>query len=176
METPILETSHLVLRPWSLDDSQGLFRILQEPGILNYFPSTEYTLEKTRGYITHQLGHWQERGCGHWAVTLKEDLSLVGWDGLEFLPETDENEIAYLLSHRVWGHGFATEAAQAALKYGFETAGLTEIIGLVHPENRSSIRVLEKCGLSFVDRKMYWGLEMCRYRKMLPSIGSDLQT
>ncbi len=87
METPALETPHLVLRPWSLDDAQGLFRILQEPDILKYFPSTEFTLEKTRGYISHQLSHWQERGYGHWAVTLKEDLRLVGWDGLEFLPE-----------------------------------------------------------------------------------------
>ncbi len=85
-------------------------------------------------------------------------------------PKSDEIEIAYLLSRQVWGHGFATEAAQAALKFGFETAGLNDIIGLVHPENRGSIRVLEKCGLTFVDRKVYWGLEMCRYRKISPTL------
>jgi len=72
--------------------------------------------------------------------------------------------VAYLLSHQVWGRGFATEAALAAVRYGLETAGLQAIIGLVHPDNIGSIRVLEKCGLTFFDRRVYWGLEMCRYR------------
>jgi len=161
---PILETPHLILRPWRLEDADTLFRILQEPDILEYFPPTTFTLEKTQRYISHQLNQWQERGYGHWAVTLKLDGRLVGWDGLEYLPETRENEVAYLLSHQVWGCGYATEAARAAVRYGLETAGLQAIIGLVHPGNIGSIRVLEKCGLTFIDRKIYWGLEMCRYR------------
>jgi ribosomal-protein-alanine N-acetyltransferase len=164
MIIPTLETSHLFLRPWTLEDADELFHILQEPDILEYFPPTTFTLEKTQHYINHQLKHWQERGYGHWAVTLKNDSRLVGWDGLEYLPETGENEVAYLLSHQAWGRGFATQAALAAVRYGFETAGLGAIIGLVHPGNIGSIRVLEKCGLTFLDRKVYWGLEMCRYR------------
>jgi ribosomal-protein-alanine N-acetyltransferase len=115
-------------------------------------------------YIVHQNNHWLEHGYGHWAVTLKESGEVIGWDGLEYLPETDENEVAYLLSHQVWGRGYATEAAAAAVKFGLEKAHLKSIIGLVHPGNAGSIRVLEKCGLSFVDRKVYWGLELCRYR------------
>jgi ribosomal-protein-alanine N-acetyltransferase len=164
MTIPTIETPHLLLRPWTQEDAEPLFRILQEPDILKYFPPTTMTLEKTLHYIDHQTKHWQERGYGHWAVILKEDKQVVGWDGLEFLPETDENEVAYLLTHRVWGRGFATEAAHAAVSYGLGTAGLPAIIGLVHPENIGSIRVLEKCGLFYVDRKIYWGLEMCRYR------------
>jgi ribosomal-protein-alanine N-acetyltransferase len=170
MTIPFLETPALILRPWKMEDAEELFRILQEPDILKYFPPTVFTLEKTQRYINHQLSHWQERGYGHWAVTLKENHRVVGWNGLEFLPETGENEVAYLLSHKVWGRGFATEAAQAAMKFGFDSAGLQAIIGLVHPENIGSIRVLEKCGLTFVDRKIYWGLEMCRYRKETASL------
>jgi RimJ/RimL family protein N-acetyltransferase len=92
------------------------------------------------------------------------DGRVVGWDGLEYLPETSENKVAYLLSHRGWGCGYATEVARAAVIYGFETAGLQAIIGLVHPGNTGSIRVLEKCGLTLINRKTYRGLEMCRYR------------
>jgi len=72
--------------------------------------------------------------------------------------------VAYLLSRRAWGKGLATEAARAAIRFGFETAGLEKIIGLVHPDNTGSIRVLEKCGLTFSDRIPLWGLELCRYR------------
>jgi ribosomal-protein-alanine N-acetyltransferase len=100
---PTLETPRLILRPWQPEDAGILFRILQEPGILEYFPPTTFTLEKTLRYINLQLQHWQERGYGHWAVTLKTNNRLVGWGGLEYLPETDENEVAYLLSHQVWG-------------------------------------------------------------------------
>ena len=164
MIIPTLETPDLILRPWKLEDADSLLRILQEPDILKYFPPTTFTLEKTQGYIKHQLTHWQEHGYGHWAVTLKEEGRLAGWDGLEYLPETDENEVAYLLSHQVWGQGYATQAARAAVRYGFDTTGLRSIIGLVHPENSGSIRVLEKCGLTFIDCKVYWGLEMRRYR------------
>jgi len=164
MTIPTLGTHDLALRPWTYDDAEALFHILEEPDILKFFPPTVFTLEKTRNYINHQLKHWQERCYGHWAVTLKTDGSVVGWDGLEYLPETDESEVAYLLSRQVWGRGYATQAAQAAVKYGFETAGLRAIIGLVHPQNTGSMRVLEKCGLSFIDRKVYWGLEMRRYR------------
>lgn len=164
MEIPTLETAHLILRPWTLEDAEVLFHILQEPDILEYFPPTTFTLEGTQGYINRQLRQWQERSYGHWAVTLKDDNRVVGWDGLEYLPETDENEVGYLLSHQVWGRGFATEAARATMRYGLKTAGLQTIIGLVHPRNIGSIRVLEKCGLTFSDRKVYWGLEMCRYR------------
>jgi ribosomal-protein-alanine N-acetyltransferase len=164
MEIPTLETTHLLLRPWKLEDAEPLFKILQEPDILKYFPPTAFTLEKTLRYIHHQLQHWQERGYGHWAVIFKVDNRLVGWNGLEYLPETAEIEVAYLFSHQVWGHGYATEAARAAIEYGFENATLPTIIGLVHPDNIGSIRVLEKCGLAFIDRKTYWGLEMCRYR------------
>jgi ribosomal-protein-alanine N-acetyltransferase len=164
LDIPTLSTPHLILRPWTQADTEALFLILQEPDILEYYPPSTFTLEKTQRYITHQLKHWQERRYGHWAVTLKDDNRVVGWDGLEYLPETDENEVAYLLSHQVWGRGFATEAARAAVRYGLETIGLHAIIGLVHPGNIGSIRVLEKCGLTFIDRKVYWGLEMRRYR------------
>jgi ribosomal-protein-alanine N-acetyltransferase len=165
MTIPTLDTPSLVLRPWILQDAEALYQILQEPDILEYFPPSVFTLEKTQRYINHQLDHWRERSYGHWAVTRKADLRVVGWNGLEFLPETGEVEVAYLLSHQVWGHGYATEAAQAALRFGFESACLKAVIGLVHPENVGSIRVLEKCGLTFIDRKVYWGLEMLRYRK-----------
>ncbi len=88
----------------------------------------------------------------------------MGWDGLEYLPELRETEVAYLLSRTVWGRGFATEAARAAVRFGFESCGLAQIVGLVHPQNTGSVRVLEKCGMTFADRVTLWGMEMRRYR------------
>ncbi len=163
-EIPTLTTPHLSLRPWTLDDAPRLFEIMQEKDIFQYFPpSPPPTLEKAERYISHQLSHWQKFGYGHWAVTTA-DGQLAGWNGLEYLPETGENEIGYLLGASFRGQGFATEAARAAVSFAFQQAKMDSLIGLVHPDNTPSIRVLEKCGLRFIDRKVYFGMELCRYR------------
>jgi RimJ/RimL family protein N-acetyltransferase len=161
---PTIETLHLLLRAWAPEDAPQLFDILQEQDILRYFPNPNAPpRSKAEDYIAHQLAHWAQYGYGHWAVITRDDGCVVGWNGLEYLPELGETEVAYLLSRRVWGRGYATEAAQVAVRYGFEAAGLPTVIGLVHPENTGSIRVLEKCGMTFVDRLTLWGLDMSRY-------------
>lgn len=169
MTIPTLTTPRLTLRPWEEGDAQGLFAILQQPGIFRYFPKTTPPprpwIDK---YIQHHARHWQERGCGHWAVVTLGEGSLVGWTGLEYLPELEQVELAYLLSRDAQGKGLATDAAQAALKFGFDTCHLPEIIALVHPENTASIRVLEKCGLVFHDRQKLWGIELLRYHLQRP--------
>lgn len=160
-----LKTQRLLLRAWLPEDAEALFGILQEKDILRYFPNPNSPArEKVEAYISRQLAHWSEYGYGHWAVAIPEDGRVVGWSGLEYLPELGETEVAYLLSRCVWGRGYASEAAYAALQFGFESIGLERIIGLVHPENIGSIHVLEKCGLSLMDRTRLWGLEMCRYQ------------
>ncbi len=149
MNIPSIETPHLLLRGWTPDDAGALFDILQEEDILRYFPNpAPPSREKVGNYISRQLANWEQFGYGHWAVVTREDDQVAGWCGLEHLAELNETEVAYLLSKRVWGRGFATEAARAAVRFGFETAGLEQIIGLVHPENAGSVRVLEKCGFA----------------------------
>lgn len=164
MMIPTLETPRLLLRPWAATDAEVLFDVLQEEGILRYFPNPHAPPRKrVDAYIAHHLAHWQERGYGHWAIVTPQDGQVVGWNGLEFLPDLDETEVAYLLSKRVWGRGYASEAARAAIRFGFETVGLTHIIGLVHPDNIASISVLEKCGLRFANHITLWGMAMSRY-------------
>jgi RimJ/RimL family protein N-acetyltransferase len=165
MNIPTLRTSHLILRPWMAEDAERLVAILQDSDILRYFPcAAPWSREKADWYITHHQSHWQQRGYGHWAVVTSADGQVAGWNGLEFLPETGETEVAYLLSREFWGHGYATEAAQAALNYGFTHCNLDRIIGLTHPANIASQRVLEKCRMAFVDRQFYFGMELCRYQ------------
>jgi ribosomal-protein-alanine N-acetyltransferase len=164
-EIPTVTAPRLVLRPFTAEDVEPLYHILQEDGVLRYFPNpTSPPRERVERIIAHQLDHWAEHRLGWWAVEPRGKGELIGWNGLQFLPETDEVEVGYLLSKAYWGQGLATEGARAGLQYGFEVLGLDQIIGLVHPENRASQRVLEKLGMSFVDRSRYFGLELLRYR------------
>ncbi|HCB01718.1 MAG TPA: hypothetical protein DEP19_04985 [Anaerolineae bacterium] len=164
---PIIKTERLILRPLTLDDKESLFQITQEENIFRYFPTKEaWGMEKVERYINHQISHWETYKYGHWAVTIRETGQLMGWDGLEFLPDTNETEVGYLFSKEFWGKGYATEATKEAVKFGIEN-GLKEIIGLTDPENIASQRVLEKSGLSFTRRQFYFGMEMFRFSTQL---------
>jgi ribosomal-protein-alanine N-acetyltransferase len=164
MEIPTITTYRLVLRPLAEEDVDPLHRILRDGDILRYFPNTDPPArDRVQKLISDQLRHWEERGYGWWAVELRSRDGLIGWSGLQFLPETEEVEVAYLLGRSFWGRGLATEAAQACLQYGFGQVGLESIVAIVHPENAASRRVIEKLGMSFVDRARYFGMDCYRY-------------
>jgi RimJ/RimL family protein N-acetyltransferase len=164
MNIPTLRTPRLTLRPFVKDDRLPLHCILQEPDILCYFPTpAPPSLDRVEKIIERQLEHWEKHHLGWWAVAPLGQAELIGWNGLQFLPETGEVEVGYLLSHAWWGKGLATEGARAALDYGFRTLDLKQIIGLVHPDNLASQRVLEKAGLIFSNCAEYFGMHMLRY-------------
>ena len=79
------------------------------------------------------------------------------------MPETDEVEVGFLLGRPFWGQGLATEAARESVRFGFEDLDLEEIVGIVHPDNIASQRVLEKAGLTRVEHTSYFGMECYRY-------------
>jgi len=172
MKIPTLTTARLTLRPFAEADVDPLHCILQEEGILRYFPKSDPPeRERVERLIAHHLMHWEEHGYGRWAVEPRAENRLIGWCGLEYLPETGETEVGYLLSKAFWGRGLATEGTQASVQYGFEHLKLETIIGITHPENVDSQRVLEKAGLSFTNRAHHFGMDCFRYAVERASFG-----
>jgi ribosomal-protein-alanine N-acetyltransferase len=161
---PTITTRRLVLRAFTEQDAKPLYRILGQDGVLRYFPnSNPPSLERVQNLVARQLAHWKEYGYGWWAVVPRTEQTCIGWAGLQFLPEMNETEVAFLLSKDHWGQGLATEAALASVQHGFETLGLARIVGIVHVENGASRRVLKKLGMSLLDQTTLWGMECYRY-------------
>ena len=159
-----LHTPRLTLRPLAPEDAVTLHGIYQVEGVLQYFPNPNPPpLEKVERFITGQQAHWDTYGYGNWGIVPKGKRDIIGWAGLQFLPETNETEVGYLLNRQSWGKGYATEARRASLRFGFEGFNFPEIIALVHPDNAASLKVAAKCGLTVVERKVYWGIEMVRH-------------
>lgn len=168
---PTLNTAHLTLRAMLPTDTAALYRIYQTEGLLQYFPNpSPPSLEKVERFVAIQQTHWEKHGYGNWGILLKGKQELIGWAGLQFLPETNETEVGYLLDKTFWGQGYATEAARASLDFGFAHFDFAEIIALVHPDNLASLRVAAKCGMTVVERKVYWGLELVRHVLKRPSV------
>jgi ribosomal-protein-alanine N-acetyltransferase len=96
--------------------------------------------------------HFEKHGFGLWAVERRDTEEFIGFTGLA-IPAFEAHftpcvEIGWRLAAAHWGRGFATEAAQAVMRYGFEELGLTEIVSLTVPLNVRSRRVMEKLGMT----------------------------
>ena len=171
IQIPILQSGVLILQPLQPSDADALHRIYQSEGVLRYFPvTTPPPLESVRRFIAGQQTHWEKYGYGNWGLTLEGQREIFGWAGLQYLPELDETEVGFLLDRPYWGRGYATAAAKASLDFGFGHARLDHIIALVHPDNLASRRVIEKCGLVYVQTLSLWGIDLMRHSLEKPII------
>jgi len=147
-----------------VEDAETIHRIYHQDGFIRYLPNdAPPPKERVEAFVGAQARHWAEHGYGWWAVTLPGSPELIGWGGLQFLPETSETEVAFFMAAECRGNGYATELSEASLRMAFEDLGFESIIALVHPENMASRRVIEKSGMAFVDEVHYFGMDLCRY-------------
>lgn len=159
-----LVTQRLTLRPFTEQDLLPFHTILNEPGLLQYFPTPDPpSLERVEKMLARLMAHWEEHGYGVWAVEASATGQLLGRCGLFYIAETAEVEVDFILGRAFWGQGFATEAGQASLHYGFDQHNLAAIVGIVHPENRASQRVLTKIGMTLTRADNYFGMACLRY-------------
>jgi ribosomal-protein-alanine N-acetyltransferase len=166
---PTLLTECLALRPLQPTDAAVLHRIYQTEGVLQYFPiPSPPPLESLQRFVLGQQAHWEKHGYGNWGILPNGESEIIGWAGLQYLPELDETEVGFLLDRPFWGRGYATRAARLSLDFGFGHLGLDHIIALVHADNLASRRVIEKCGMLYVDTLALWGMQLMRYKRLHP--------
>ncbi|HLQ61414.1 MAG TPA: GNAT family N-acetyltransferase, partial [Candidatus Acidoferrales bacterium] len=143
-----LTTKRLHLRGWRPEDEAPFAAINADPEVARYLRGRPETAEETAALLERIRQHWQKWGYGLWAVERIADLRFIGFVGFSHHGWfQDRVELGWRLSRECWGHGLATEGAQAALAYGLETLGLEQIISVIHRDNAASRRVAEKIGM-----------------------------
>jgi len=148
---PELRTGRLLLRDWRDEDLAAFAALNADPRVMEHFvaPLSREESDAIAGKIR---GEMARRGAGMWAVEIPRDLPFAGFCGLSvpsfeapFLPAV---EVGWRLARAAWGHGYATEAARAAVRFGFDALGLREIVSFTTLANVRSTRVMEKLGMS----------------------------
>lgn len=144
----VVETNRLILRPFTPEDVEAAYEMNLDEAVSRYTGDGGVVSKaEVRRRITEDIiGDYHRTGYGRLAVIEKSSQAFMGFAGLKYLEDLKETDLGYRLMSRYWGHGYATEAARACLETGFTQLGLSRIIALVLPENRSSIRVLDKLG------------------------------
>lgn len=159
-----IATQRLTLRPFQAEDVPALFTILSEPNIMQYFPTpTTPDLARVEKIVAGQIEAWEKHQRTFWALEWQANGILIGWCGLQYLPETGETEVGYLLAQPWWGRGIATEAARCSVAYGFDELALNLIIGITHPQNTASQNVLRKAGLVYTGPSRYFDMDCYRF-------------
>lgn len=142
------------------DDCAVMLRMHSDDAIIRYLGMPAWhNDEESLDYIFKNLKSYRENGFGRWVVVDKESDTWLGLAGLLIDQHEGFVDLGYRFFPEYWGRGLATESVKAVLKYGFENLSLSEIQARVVPENKSSIRVLEKTGMQLAGHTICMGLK-----------------
>ncbi|WP_027467913.1 GNAT family N-acetyltransferase [Deefgea rivuli] len=169
------KTDRLIARQWRDEDAEAFAQMNADPRVMQYFPAclsrdkSDAAFEAMRSIIT-------EQGWGFWAIEEQATQRFIGFVGLNIpspeLPFSPCTEIGWRLAHEFWGKGYATEAAQGALRCGFTQLNLAEIVSFTSIHNQPSQAVMRRLGMlqeteNFQHPKVLLGHELrehCLYR------------
>ncbi|MEH0399311.1 GNAT family N-acetyltransferase [Streptomyces sp. B21-088] len=148
----MLETPRLILRRWRADDVVPMAAVNVDPQVMRWIGDGSVRDEQqTRRGIEAMEREWDSQGFGLFAVEIRSTGELAGFTGLsvpDFMPELlPAVEIGWRLGRAHWGQGLATEAAAAAVRFGFEDCGVGRIVSIAQLGNGASERIMTKLGM-----------------------------
>jgi RimJ/RimL family protein N-acetyltransferase len=143
-----VRTERLLLRAWRDADREPHAAMNADPVVMEHFPGT-MTQDQSDEMFDRVLAHWAELGWGQWAVEVPGVAQFIGFVGLarQTAPGYPVVEVGWRLSRAHWGRGYASEAAERALAFGFQTLDLEQIVSYTVPQNNRSRAVMERIGM-----------------------------
>ena len=147
---PWLQTLRLDFREFVPADVEEIVRLDADPRVMKYIADGRvHTRAETLALYPRILRYPRVyANLGIWRASRRDTGAFVGWFSLKYAGKASDIEIGYRLAPDAWGLGFATEGAAALRDYGFDDLGLERIIGVTHPDNLASQRVLLKIGMA----------------------------
>jgi ribosomal-protein-alanine N-acetyltransferase len=158
-----IETQRLHIREIRDEDEKGIFELDTDPEVHKYLGNKPITsMEQAAAVIKFIQQQYRVNGIGRWAVIEKETNHFIGWTGLKLITEKindhiNYHDLGYRFIRKYWGKGYATETANATLKYAFGTLQLTTVYAMADVKNDASNKILKKVGLQCIKTFDYEG-------------------
>ncbi|WP_399881189.1 GNAT family N-acetyltransferase [Streptomyces sp. BBFR51] len=146
-----LRTDRLVLRDWRASDLDPWAAMNADPVVREYFPGV-LTREQSEASVARFQADLDRRGWGWWAVEVAATGEFIGFTGLDPVEEGmpfSGVEAGWRLARTAWGHGYATEAARAAVAHAFEGLALAEVLAVTAAGNLRSRAVMSRLGMTY---------------------------
>lgn len=166
---PLLESARLILRPRQLADVESYVAMDGDPEVRRYLPPDfrdNFDAETYRRILPSRMAVDFGDGLGHWSLWLKQDPAVFA--GTALLIPVDgrgpEIEIGWRLPRRLWGKGYAGEAAETVMRHARGVIGERDLVALIHPDNAGSIGVARKIGFARAGQRDAYGTCFDLYR------------
>jgi [ribosomal protein S5]-alanine N-acetyltransferase len=157
--TEKFSTARLAARSWRADDLPWAMELWGDPAVTALIDARgQLTERQVEEKLRAEIDRERSEGVQYWALFDWKSGAFVGCGGLRrwvYTPAETNFELGFHLVKRCWGQGFATEAAQGALDYGWRELRLAKVYAGHHPDNRASQRILEKLGFKFLENLFY---------------------
>ncbi|MDH3641664.1 MAG: GNAT family N-acetyltransferase [Gammaproteobacteria bacterium] len=162
---PSLSTERLILRPIANSDLAALHEFWNEPDVRRYLWDDQHLSREAVGRIVAASeACFTELGSGFFAIEVaKNPGMLVGFCGHRRFEDGDQVELLFGILPDFWGEGYVTEAAIAVLRFGFENCGIDRVVAAADTPNQRSVRVLQRLGMIFEERREFHGLDTVFY-------------
>ena len=145
-----LTTARMTLADIAEADFAAAYATDRDPSVLRYIGDGTGETRSFEDFCAHfraRIESWMSPICRMWVMRPHGSDAFLGLVFLKPVKDTPYVEVGYRMPQAHWGNGYATEAAHAAIRYGFDVGGLNEITAVTHPDNAASQHVLTKCGL-----------------------------
>jgi RimJ/RimL family protein N-acetyltransferase len=149
-----ITTDRLLMRRWQDSDREPFAALNADPETMRYFPET-LSQAASDAFVDRMEASFDAQGFGLWALELAATGEFIGFAGLNPLPDGVPGsgmEVGWRLARHAWHHGYATEAATAALDVAFGGARLAEVWSMTAVLNEPSIAVMRRIGMTEVGR------------------------
>lgn len=147
----MIETARLFLTPWTETERAPFVAMCADPEVMHDYGAPFDHATATERFERHKAAFARD-GFGKWTLRLKSDGSYLGYCGVSpvwpTLPLAPGLEIGWRLVRAAWGHGYATEAARAALADLFARTDADEVVSFTNDFNARSLAVMARLGLA----------------------------
>ena len=164
-----IRTERMRLVPMQLQHTEAMHELSVDPEVRRYlYQGKIIPIEQVQDIIRTSEACFERFGTGFWALFIDQEThplhgEFAGFCGHRLFEDNQEMELLFGMNPRVWGHGFGGEAARAVLRHGFEQCGIDRVIAATDTPNQRSVRVLQRLGMSFRERREWHGLDTVFY-------------
>jgi [ribosomal protein S5]-alanine N-acetyltransferase len=172
----ILETNRLLLRKIEPTDAPALFELDSNPNVMRYLGGkTIQSINQIHTMIEYIHQQYSQNGIGRYAVILKETNELVGWSGIKYVTEPENNfvnfyDLGYRFIERYWGKGYGYEAAKPWIDFAFNKMNIEKLNADAHINNAGSNRILQNLGFQLINQYEWEGYPFNWYELKNPNL------
>jgi RimJ/RimL family protein N-acetyltransferase len=146
----VIQTDRLILRP-AVDADRAAVAAINADPLVGAWLGGVRDRAWSDAFIDQHRAYIARHGFGYWVVERQADRRVIGmaglWDTFDGYPFGTRIQVGWRLASDAWGQGYATEAARAALDYGFDVLKLPEVIAITARSNLASQAVMGRIGM-----------------------------